>query len=111
LAGLSESGGTNELVNIEEPMDGTWTVLVYGYLVPPGGVAYDMWTWTVPNSSGGSLSVDGAPATAVIGETGTIDFSWSGLAAGTSSDWYLGGISHTGDAGLLDVTVVNIDNR
>ncbi|MFN2107655.1 MAG: S8 family serine peptidase [Candidatus Promineifilaceae bacterium] len=111
LAGLSESGGTNELVNIEEPMDGTWTVQVYGYLVPPGGVAYDMWTWAVPNSSGGSLSVDSAPATAVTGETGTVSFSWSGLAEGTNSDWYLGGISHTGDAGLLDVTVVNIDNR
>ena len=108
----STSGGTNELIDILLPMDGTWTVWVHGWSAPGGDSDYDMWTWAVPLAAGGgSLSVDSAPASAILGQTGTIDISWSGLTSGSLSDWYLGAVSHTGDVGLMGLTLVNVDNR
>jgi hypothetical protein len=70
-----------------------------------------MWTWAVPLATGGSLSIDSAPASANIGAVETIDISWSGLTSGALGDWYLGAVSHTGDSGLMGLTLVNIDNR
>ena len=64
-------------------------------------------TWSVPlTPGGGSLSIDSAPASATNGTTGTVAASWSGLTAGVS---YLGAVSHTGDAGLLGLTLVSVD--
>jgi hypothetical protein len=107
----STSGGTDELVDILLPMDGTWTVWVHGWSAPGGDSDYDMWTWEVPLASGGSLSVDAAPTSAVIGQTGAVDVSWTGLTSGSITAWYLGAVSHTGDVGLMGLTLVNVDNR
>jgi hypothetical protein len=107
----STSGGTNELIDIPLPADGTWTVWVHGWSAPGGDSDYNMWTWAVPLASGGSLSVDVAPASTTLGATGTVDISWSGLASGAIGDWYLGAVSHTGDVGLMGLTLVNVDNR
>jgi subtilisin family serine protease len=107
----STRGATDELVDILLPMDGSWTVYVHGWSTPGGESDYDMWTWTVPLASGGSLSIDSAPTSATIATTGTIDISWSGLTSGSISDWYLGAVSHTGDSGLMGLTLVEVDNR
>jgi subtilisin family serine protease len=112
LAASSTSGGTNELIDIPLPADGTWDVYVHGWAAPGGDSDYNMWTWEVPlTPGGGSLSVDAAPASATLGATETIDVSWSGLGTGAIGDWYLGAVSHTGDVGLLGLTLVNVDNR
>lgn len=66
-----------------------------------------MFTWAIPLASGGNLSVDAAPAFAVVGETGAVDISWSGLAP----EWYLGAVSHTGDVGVMGMTLVDVNNR
>jgi hypothetical protein len=107
----STSGGTDELIDVVLPMDGTWRVWVHGWSTPGGDSDYLMWTWTVPLTSGGSLSVDAAPAFATLGATDTVDVSWFGLGEGTSGDWYVGAVSHTGDSGLMGLTLINIDNR
>jgi hypothetical protein len=111
LVASSTRGGTDELVDISLPMDGTWSVYVHGWSAPGGDSDYNMWTWAVPLASGGSLSVDAAPTSAALATIGTIDISWSGLTSGTVSDWYLGAVSHTGDVGLMGLTLVNVDNR
>jgi hypothetical protein len=108
LAATSTSGGTNELVDIALPADGTWSVYVHGWSTPGGDSDYDMWTWAVPIASGGSLVIDSAPTAAVLGETGTIDLSWTGA---TSGEWHLGAVSHNGDVGLMGMTLVEVDNR
>ena len=65
-------------------------------------------TWSVPlTPGGGPLAIDSAPASATNGATGTVTASWSGLAPGTS---YLGAVSHSGDAGLLGLTLVNVQS-
>ncbi len=111
IVASSTSGGTDELIDIPLPMDGTWTVWVHGWSTPGGDSDYNMWTWAVPLASGGSLTVDAAPAAAVLGTTGTVQVSWSGAGTGTLSDWYLGAVSHTGDSGLMGLTLVEVDNR
>ena len=104
----STSGGTDELIELWLPADDTYTMVVHGWSVPNQPLPYTLHYWQVPLASGGSLSLDAAPASATIGEVGTVDVSWSGLASGTT---YLGAVSHTGDAGLMGFTLVNVDTR
>jgi plastocyanin len=111
LVASSTAGGTDELVDIQLPMDGTWSVYVHGRQTVGPDSDYNMWTWAVPLASGGSLSIDSAPTSATIGATGTINVSWSGLTSGNLSDWYLGAVSHTGDVGLMGLTLIDVDNR
>ena len=107
----STAGGTEELIDIPDPADGTWKVYVHGWSTPGGDSDYLMWTWAVPDASGGSLVVDSAPTSATIGTTGTISVSWSGLGTATNGDWYLGAVSHTGPDGVIGRTLVDVDNR
>jgi subtilisin family serine protease len=108
LAASSTSGGTNELVEILLPMDGTWYVFVHGWSAPGGDSDYDLYTWAISATPGGNLIIDSAPASATIGATEAIDLSWTGATAG---QWHLGAVSHTGDAGLMGLTLVELDNR
>ena len=108
ILAASTSGGTDELIEMMLPADDTYTMVVHGWSVPNEPLPYTLQFWEVPLASGGSLSVDAAPALATIGETGTIDVSWSGLSSGTE---YLGAVSHTDDVGLMGLTLVNVDNR
>ena len=106
IVAASTNGGTDELIELTLPADDTYTMVVHGWSVPSEPLAYTLHYWAVPLASGGSLSVDSAPASATIGATETIDVSWSGLAAGTQ---YLGAVSHTGDIGLMGLTLVEVD--
>jgi len=47
-----------------------------------------------------------APATAVIGGTGTITLAFNGLTAGVK---YLGSVAYSGAAGLPSPTIVRIN--
>lgn len=47
-----------------------------------------------------------APGSATLGAAGTIDLSFSGLAAGTK---YLGSVAYGGRSGLPNPTIVRID--
>jgi hypothetical protein len=108
LVGSSTQFGTDEQIDIPFPMDGTWTVYVHGWSTPGGSADYDLYAWVISATPGGNLSIDSAPASAVLGSPGTIDYSWSGATAGM---WWLGAISHTGDAGVIGLTLVEVDNR
>jgi subtilisin family serine protease len=104
----STSGGTDELVDIVLPMDGTWSVYVHGWQTAGPSADYDMYSWIVSATPGGNMNIDSAPTSATIGTTGTVDVSWSGATAG---QWHLGAVSHTGDSGLMGLTLVEVDNR
>ncbi|MEA2093718.1 MAG: S8 family serine peptidase, partial [Pseudomonadota bacterium] len=104
----STNGGTDELIELNLPADDTYTVVVHGWSVPNEPLPYTLHYWDVPLTPGGSLSVDAAPASATVGETGTVGVSWSGLSSGTT---YLGAVSHTGASGLMGMTLVDVDTR
>lgn len=104
----STSGGTNELIDILLPADGTWDVYVHGWSTPGGDSDYDLYTWAVSATPGGNLSIDSAPTSATMGTVGAVDLSWAGA---TTGQWHLGAVSHTGDTGLMGLTLIDVDNR
>jgi hypothetical protein len=108
LVASSTAGGTNELIDIVLPDDGTWSVYVHGWAAPGGDSDYDMYSWVISATPGGNLSIDSAPASATLGAVETVEISWTGATAG---QWHLGAVSHTGDVGLMGLTLVNVDVR
>jgi hypothetical protein len=108
LVASSTLGGTDELVDIFQPADGAWSVFVHGWAAPGGDSDYDMYSWVISATPGGNLVVDSAPTSATSGVTETINVSWTSATAG---QWHLGAVSHTGDVGLMGLTLVNVDNR
>jgi subtilisin family serine protease len=105
IIAASTNGGTDELIELMVPADGTYTMVVHGWSVPNQPLPYTLSFWDVPLASGGSLTVNSAPASAALGATGTVEIGWSGLAASTR---YLGAVSHSDGAGLLGLTLVEI---
>jgi hypothetical protein len=108
IIAASTPGGTDELIELFLPADDTYTMVVHGWSVPNAPLSYTLQYWNVPLASGGSLSVDTAPTSATVGESGTVGVSWSGLSSGTT---YLGAVSHTGDSGLMGITLVDVDTQ
>ncbi|MCL1595520.1 MAG: hypothetical protein M3132_14305 [Actinomycetia bacterium] len=102
----STNGGTDELIELILPANDTYTMAVHGWSVPNEPLPFTLNYWDVPLASGGSLSVDSAPTSATIGSVGTIDISWTGLAAG---EVYLGAVSHSNASDILGFTTVEVD--
>jgi subtilisin family serine protease len=103
----STAAGTDELIDIALPANGTWRVYVHGWSAPSGNVDYDLYTWAISATPGGTMQVTAAPTSATIGQTASISVSWSGATAG---QWHLGAVSHTGSS-LMGLTLVEVDNR
>jgi len=101
----STNGGTDEIIELAFPVDGTYTMVVHGWGIPNAPLDFTLNYWEVPLASGGSLSVDSAPSSATVATTGTINVSWSGLA---SSEAYLGAVSHADSSGIVGLTLVNV---
>jgi subtilisin family serine protease len=104
----STNAGTDEHIDVPNPVNGTWTLYVHGWQTVAASADYTLYDWVVPAApGGGSLSITAAPASATAGATETVTAAWTG-AAGT---WNLGAVSHTGETGLMGLTLVDVDNR
>ncbi|MFQ5554920.1 MAG: S8 family peptidase [Acidimicrobiia bacterium] len=102
----STNGLTDEQIELVMPAPGIYTLYVHGWsVVSASPLPYTLDSWVVPSGGGGSLSVTGAPASATLGATGTVDVSWSGLAPG---DQHYGVVTHSDGAGPLGVTVIGV---
>jgi subtilisin family serine protease len=104
----STAPGTDEVVSITDPANGTWTVYIHGWAAPGGDSDYDLSSWVISATPGATLTVDGEPTSATIATVGTVDVSWTGATAG---QWHLGAVSHTGPSGVMGLTLVEVDNR
>ena len=104
LVGSSGSGTSAEEVNLASPAAATYTVVVQGWGVA-GSSPFKLHTWLLGGGDAGNMTVS-APATAVTGTTGTINLTFSGLAAGTR---YLGSVVYGGASGLPSPTIVRVD--
>jgi hypothetical protein len=69
------------------------------------GATYTLFTWVLGTTDAGNMTVD-APASAVIGTTGTINLTFSGLDPATR---YLGSVAYSGVSGLPNPTIVRVD--
>lgn len=105
LVGSSGSATAAEQVSLVNPAAGTYTVRVLGFLVPSGSENFRLYSWLLGTADAGNMVVT-APAAAIVGATGAIGISTSGLTAGTK---YLGSVVYDGSAGLPNPTIVRID--
>jgi hypothetical protein len=109
LAGASTSGTSAEEVNFSfanptaSPI--VLRVFVHGWGVPSGSSPFVLHQWNVPATAAGNMTVT-APASAMLGTTGTISLSFSGLAAGTK---YLGSVAYSGAAGMPNPTILRVE--
>lgn len=108
IVALSGNGGTDELLEVVNPEDGDWVLWVHGWAAPLDPTPYDLYSWVISATPGGSMSIDSAPASASLGITDTIDFSWTGATVG---QWYYGLVSHSDGGGFIGLTKVEVDNR
>jgi subtilisin family serine protease len=102
--GASGGGTSAEEVNLLNPTAATYTVWVHGFNVP-GTASFRLFTWVLGSADAGNMTVS-APATAILGGSGTVDLGFSGLTAGTK---YLGSVAYGGVAGLPNPTIVRVD--
>ena len=82
LVGSSGNGGSNELVQLNNPAGDIYKVCVIGYAPKGGAAAYTLSSWVLaPNAvSGGFKAL--LPGFAYVGGTGTVSMSWADLAPG-----------------------------
>ncbi|MFK8024473.1 MAG: S8 family serine peptidase [Ilumatobacter sp.] len=104
----STAGGTAEQIDLVLPADGTYTVWIHGWQTVEAAADFTLYIWTISATPGGNLSIDSAPASAVVATSEDVEVSWSGAAAG---EWHLGAVSHADGNGLLALTLVEVDNR
>lgn len=114
FVGGSGSGTSAEEVNAVFPAPGVYTVVVHGWQTDGPDANYTLFDWSVPGTPGVGtylLTIDSAPATAVLGSSGTVDVSWDVSSdPATTGRKYLGAISHS-DGGLIGLTVVEIEDE
>jgi len=104
IVGSSGSGTSAEQVNLLNPAAGNYTVVVQGWGVV-GSSPFKLHTWLLGSAAAGNMTVT-APAAATIGDTGSVNLSFSGLTAGTK---YLGSVAYGGVAGLPNPTIVTVN--
>lgn len=103
----STAGGTNEIIELSDPAPGTYTVYIHGWQTGGATVGYTARSWAIGNDAdGGTLQVTSTP-TATIGTTGTVEYSWSDVAAGTTELGLLVYSDGTGEIGRTLVTITN----
>jgi len=106
FAGSSGSPTSAEQVDVPLPMEGDYYVFVHGWQTDGPDANYTLFSWA-PDLDEGNMTVT-APATAVLGGTGTITVDWSGLDPSTK---YLGAVSYADAMGMFGVTAVTINTE
>jgi subtilisin family serine protease len=104
LVGGSGSATSAEEVNLLNPAADTYTVYVHGFAVP-GTANFTLFSWVLGSAAAGNMTVT-APATAILGTTGTVNLTFNSLTPATK---YLGSVVYGGSAGMPNPTIVRID--
>ena len=94
-----------EAITLNNPAAGNYTVYVHGFATDGPDANYTLFNWNVGANLGNTTVT--APATATIGTTGSVNYSWTGLAAGTK---YLGLARHMDGATERARTIVSVES-
>ena len=106
FVGQSGSPTSAEQVDIVDPSSwgSIFLVAVHGWQTDGPDASYTLSSW-FPAGPAGNMEVDSAPASAELGQTGTIEFSWESLAPATR---YLGSIEHQKDGSAAAQTIISV---
>lgn len=107
VVGSSGGGTTEELVDLRDPVPGTYTVVVDAFGLAPGQatVTPRVFSWALGDTAAGNLELD-VPATVTSAQTYDATASWSGL---NPTRRYLGEIEYRRGTDLLGTTLVRVD--
>ncbi len=100
LGGQSADGDSEESVTINNPVAGTWTVLVDGFSVPAGTTTYN-YVDVFANAAFGSVSVTDANALRTVGASWTVPGSVTANAAPAAGRVLLGNVQVRTDTDAL----------
>ena len=102
---VAASGGATsaEQANVLNPVAGNWTVTVVGFATQNPTANFTLHHWLLGSTPAGNMNV-AAPASAVLGTTGVVNLTFTGLAPATK---YMGSVAYTGVT--ANPTVVNVD--
>ncbi len=105
LVGSSGSGTSAEEVNLMNPAAADYTVVVHGWGTDGPDANFTLFHWLLGSTPAGNMTVS-APTTAVLGTTGLIQLTFTGLAPATK---YLGSVAYSGASGMPNPTLIRID--
>jgi len=89
-------------------IDDPYVVFAHGFETAGGADATSiLFDWTVLGPEGNMTAT--GPASAVIGQTDTVDVAWTGLPTGPAEK-QVGAVSHSDATGIQGLTIVNIEN-
>ncbi|WP_288128992.1 S8 family serine peptidase [Microbulbifer sp.] len=106
LVDTSGNPGSDEQIDMLNPVPGVYAVFVVDYASAPGATPYTLFNFNLQGDSGNAL-LDG-PSTVSSGSEGDLHLEWGGLPAGTRA---LGIIHHSDSAQQLDTTEVMINTQ
>jgi subtilase family protein/fibronectin type III domain protein/PA domain-containing protein/peptidase inhibitor I9 len=106
LVGFSAGGTSAEQIDLASPAAGAYKVYVHGWQTDGADAVYTLFSWLVPSTAAGNLTVTSSTSSATVGGTATLTVTWSGLTAGTR---YLGRIRYSDGTSEFGSTLVNIN--
>jgi hypothetical protein len=106
LVGASAGGTAAERIDLRSPAAGTYKLYVHGWQTDGTSAVYTLFSWLVPSTAAGNMTVSSSTSSATVGGTADVTASWSGLTAGRK---YLGRISYRDGSGEIGSTVVSVD--
>jgi hypothetical protein len=107
---VSGGGTSAEQIDVPAPVMGDWTLIVHGWETDGADAVFDLFTWQVPPLDAGNLAVT-APATATLGQTGTIQLQWGTNASLTPlapATRFLGIVGYSNGITDFGQTIVSI---
>jgi subtilisin family serine protease len=107
LVGSSAGGTSAERIDLSVPAAGTYRLYAHGWQTDGTSATYTLFSWLVPSTAAGNMTVTSSTSSATVGATADITASWSNLTAGTK---YLGRISYRDGSSEIGSTIVSIDS-
>lgn len=104
--GTAAAGGSDEMVTLDNPSAGNYSVRVTGYATAAGGAAYTLSAWIVGPGDNGNLRIAG-PSAMAEGGMGTVGYSWT-VPAGAR---YMASISYRSGGNEIGRTRLLVDAR
>jgi hypothetical protein len=103
---VSGNAGSNEEINLVNPQPGQYLMLVHGWGVVSGSTPtpFTLHSWLLGPNPAGNMTV-AAPASATVGQKGSLALSFTGLTAGK----WLGSVAYSGSSNMPNPTIVRVD--
>ena len=103
----STNEGTDEIIQLDDPAPGVYSVYVHGWATDAPVIEYAAHTWSVGAADDSdTLLVTSAPTEAVVGTSGIVEYSWTAAEPGTE----LGMLVFTDGSNEIGRTLVTVTN-